>query len=73
MTSVWHRGNVFEEAVCNQNFSHMCIRASGNMHGRSTKLNAREGQVHVCGNAGESEDSHGDATVRKVAERRDLV
>lgn len=74
MTSAWHRGNVFEEAVCNQNFPHMYIRASGNIYGRSTKLNAREGRAHIYGNDGEPEDSHGgDATVRKVAKRRDLV
>jgi len=52
----------------------MYIRTSGNTHGRSTELNAREGRAHIHDNDGEPEDSHGgDATVRKVAKRRDLV
>lgn len=48
MISAWCRGNVFEEAVCNQNLSRVYIRASGNMHGRSTTTKrARRSGTHI--------------------------
>jgi len=50
-------GNVFKKrTVCNQNLSRMYIRASGNMYGQSTKLNALEDRAHIYDNDGEAEE-----------------